>query len=263
MKKKSLFVLIGLVSLLLLFAGCSPNQTKTEENETKKAMGTGADQESYATYPFTKGTTIAEPTADISKFVGTYIYAPYGSSAYSGYEYVSFLSNGTVVAFDYAPTAWTSASEVRKGTWSLSDGKLTASFGDVSYTNSEIGYVEESKVFRIKSISAGSYSFYDVFLKQSDSTVDAGIYTDTSKIVGLWGRTDDYGNVSGYRFTSDGYVYYYGYTGTVAKRTYQMSNKKTEIRMTSLTLPNDYEDSSIFLCGDYLYLGVLEYKKMD
>ena len=246
--KKLILTLLAIIVILLVVTACSP------EAEGK---------DPYMSYPFSSNENIPKPSSDIEKFVGTYLYGPYNSVSYLGFQFVSFLENGTVVAFDYAPYSTSSTSEVRTGTWSISEGKLTTSFGNVTYTNAEMDYNTTSgESFRIKVRSYGTMSYHDVFLKESDSVVDASIYSNPSKIVGLWARTNDYGEVIAYRFTKDGYVYYYSSSKDVSKETWKLATTKTEIKMT--TLDNDYSDtSSIFLCGDYLYIGTIAYKKMN
>lgn len=246
--KKTLVYTAMLIAMVLTLVGCNPSQ---------ESQG-GSDADSYMTCPFAKGTAIEEPSFDISNIVGTYLFGEYAST---GYSFVSFLEDGTLLKTDAVVYSLDPASEVYEGTWSLADGKITIAIEGINYENADYETVDGDR-FRIKKSTAGSATFYSVFLKETDEVMDKDVYSDSSKLAGLWGISDDYGDVTGYRFTKGGYVYRYSTKNSTFKNTWQISNRKAEIKMTTLDGVSS-DTYGIVLCGDYLYLGLQAYRRIE
>lgn len=246
--KRTLFFVVVAVAMTFALVGC--NAEVKEDSVT----------DGYMACPFAKGQEIGSETLT-DELVGTYIYAG-AFKTVDDYRFVSFIEDGTVLVVNYAPYMTSYRDGIRKGTWSVADGKLTASFDGETYTAETMEpFKDGEKGFRIETKRVGSYVYYNTFLKQSNEVMDASIYSDHSRIAGLWAKSDDYGDVTGYRFTSDGRVYKYNTDGDTTKRSWQMSNAKAEVCMTTLD-GVDREYQSIFLCGDYLYIGISKYTRI-
>lgn len=234
----------GIVCLLVaavLLVGCN-----MDVKEEKK--------DSYMEYPFAKGQTLKDEAMDISSLVGTYIFSP--ALATSDLDWVSLLEDGTAYKMGYTTTTLSYLGELKKGTWSVQEGRLSVSVDGISYD--AVAYeVIDGKGLRVKN----SYGF-DVFVKKANAGMDAAIYNDAAKLAGLWAKSNDYGEVDGYRFLADGTMYRYTSSGSASRKTWAMSNGKPQIRMTTLDgVDNTYK--SILRCGDFLFLDGEKYSKVE
>lgn len=234
----------GIVCLLVaavLLAGCS-----MDAKEEKK--------DGYMVYPFTKGQTLKDEAMDTSSLVGTYIFSP--AMAISNMDWVSLLEDGTAYKTDYATTSLSYLGELKKGTWNVLEGKLTIKVDGISYDAVDYEAID-GKGLRVKN----TYG-YDVFVKKANVGMDASMYKDAAKLAGLWAKSNDYGEVDGYRFLADGTMYRYTSGGDAFKKTWVMSNEKPQIRMTTLDgVDNTYK--SILRCGDFLFLDGERYSKVE
>lgn len=234
----------GIVCLLVaavLLVGCS-----MDAKEQKK--------DAFVEYPFTKGQTLKDEAIDTSSLIGTYIFSP--ALATSDMDWVSLLEDGTAYKTDYATTSLSYLGELKKGTWSVLEGKLTLDVDGISYDAVTYEAID-GKGLRVKN----TYG-YDVFVKKANAGMDASIYRDAAKLAGLWAKSNDYSEVDGYRFLADGTMYRYTSSGSASRKTWVMSSGKPQIRMTTLDgVGNTYK--SILRCGDFLFLDGERYSKVE
>lgn len=245
--KRTLFFVAVAVAMAFALAGCSL--------DLKGGESTADDQ--YMDCPFRKGMDIREEPFDTSDIVGTYLYKDYFSA---DYHFVSFLRDGRLLKTKAKVYSMDVAGEMYEGTWKVEDGRLTTSMTGMNYSSRNYETVE-GKGFRILNTRVGSTSYYDVFAKETDEVMDGGLSKDPSALVGLWARSDDYGDVRGYRFMADGTVYEYSTKGQTLKSRWEMSNSRAEMKTTTLDgLWSDYY--GVVVCGDSLYIGILRYTRM-
>lgn len=111
-------------------------------------------------------------------------------------------------------------------------------------------------------------SFYNELLyKVSDKTMNTSIFTDQSRIVGLWAASDDYGEVIGLRILPDNTAWEYSTTNSVdgkgSKRKWSILEITPEIIFYNINYPSINEHLSIVTVGDFLLLGATPYAKIE
>lgn len=232
-------IIITLSSVLLLLALCV--SCSMEQEDPNKA------------YPF-DGKEYSDPTPNASVLIGTYLVGDYQVTNFLGYDkkyFVSIYSDGSflitpqsgpVSAINQAPTT---------GTWLLDGSTMTITVFGSSIAGTK--YDVEDAGFALKKNSNEGL----VFAKLSDSFINTSPF-NTRKLEGLFMRVDSYGAKSGYRFLSDGTVWYYSTDKKSSKGTYKISTNGTMLNINDSTVEYNYA-----LVGNYLFVGGAIYKKVD
>lgn len=246
--KKVLFVLLFVI--VLFCVSCALPEEKVSTS-------------TYEKVPFKTGQSIPnfDDSVVTTNLVGTYEFIA-NANVYSPY-WLSLYSDGTAKLVKQT-FLYSSTDALVSGTWSAEGNSFSLNLpGIVSRSNVTLKWTEWDSEKLIKYL-AGSYN--ELLYKVSDLTMDTSIYSDNSKITGLWAISDDYGEVSGFRILENGTVWRYSTTYTDGKgsqRNWQMSRTKTEVKFADKDYPSMYDTYSIAKVGDFLLLGSTAYAKVN
>ena len=233
--KKSLIQIILLIIVLVLCFSC-------------KQAG-----DPYEAYPF-DGKVYSDPEVDVSVLEGTYIVEDYLYSSFFGYGnsyFITLKNDGSLVISPKTGYFIPLDEAYSTGTWSLVGSTMTISVFEESFSGTKNDV--EGSGFEIKKSS------YDgiVFKKITNDQIDTTAFS-SRKLNGLYMRTDSYGVNYGYRFLSDGTVWYYSTDKKSSKGTYKISTKGTMINVN-----NSLFDENLAVSGKYLFIDAAVYMKVD
>ena len=214
--KKALIVLFLLLIAATVFVSC-----KQEPEDPYKA------------YPF-DGKTYKDPVADASVFEGTYLVGDYQYTSFFGYGnkfFVTLKSDGTFIISPQTGYLIPQDKACTTGTWSISGSTMTITvFGNTfSGTKNDV----EGAGFSIKKSSYEGL----LFAKLTDNPIDTTAFSNR-KLDGLYMKVDSYGANYGYRFLTDGTVWYYSTDKKSSKGTYKISTNGTMINVNDSLFDN-------------------------
>ena len=241
--KIKMFFLLLVVSLCLL-VGCTPGNTKEEEEKWVNPIAS---------------VQVKEDTFDVEKLVGTYEMFNISTTRY---YYVSICSDGKVICVPKSFLYSTYDDELFIGEWSLSDTKaLTINIMGTTYENKVLQDYTDSTTGKKKGFKFSLNKYYSLsFEKISDNYISTEIYSNSSLLYDCyWVRTDDYGVSYAYKFYADGKYEYFRSTREDGCSTsdFSISKKGCKIKLDLSSLSSEYNYCVI---NDYLYLGSTSYK---